>query len=185
MSKNSNVIKTEGENPPKVGLSDVDEAEKMDESKSCLNEPAIQTANQNFNVDVANKIEDYRNAADSSKSSIDGKEENMIEKYVKKLEEKDDKFINKPKFISYKKPKKQIDGLIKWTGETWSCTVCGKIADPQNKLHGKSNLKRHTEIHVDGMSFLCYNCGKSFKNSNSHKTHMYRCVKIQDKTNIF
>ena len=65
--------------------------------------------------------------------------------------------------------------LIEWTGENWRCTQCGKLST--NTGLGKSNLKRHTQIHMEGLSFPCNLCGKEFRCSNNFTTHMYRSHK--------
>ena len=62
--------------------------------------------------------------------------------------------------------------LIEWNGENWSCTSCGKIAT--KTADGKKNLKRHTQIHMEGLSFPCNFCGKEFRCSNNLMTHIYR-----------
>ena len=65
--------------------------------------------------------------------------------------------------------------LIEWNGETWSCTVCGKMA---NKTpDGKKNLKRHTQTHLDGVSYPCNLCGKEFRSSVNLCQHLYRLHK--------
>ena len=53
--------------------------------------------------------------------------------------------------------KQNMTKLIEWNGENWSCSVCGKIANR------KRNLERHTQTHMEGISFHCSLCGKQFR----------------------
>ena len=69
--------------------------------------------------------------------------------------------------------KQKMTELVGWNGETWSCTVCGKLAAKPNVL-GKSNLKRHTQTHMEGLTYPCNLCGKEFRSDNQYKQHMYR-----------
>ena len=57
--------------------------------------------------------------------------------------------------------KQKMTELIKWNGDHWSCTVCGKKANPTHD--GKRNLKRHTQTHMEGVSFTCNLCEKEFR----------------------
>ena len=52
------------------------------------------------------------------------------------------------------------------------CTVCGKKQG--NESGAKSNLKRHIETHLEGLSFSCQLCGKTFRSTNSFNTHKTR-----------
>ena len=51
--------------------------------------------------------------------------------------------------------------LVEWNGQPWSCTVCGKLAAKPNVL-GKSNIMRHTQTHMEGLTYPCILCGKEF-----------------------
>ena len=48
----------------------------------------------------------------------------------------------------------------------FKCTVCGKIAAQ------KPNLKRHIEIHIEGLSIPCKNCHLSFRSRSSLYQHV-------------
>ena len=47
-----------------------------------------------------------------------------------------------------------------------SCTVCGKTSS------SRKDLKRHIETHIEGLSFPCDECDKSFRSRHSLRTHM-------------
>ena len=49
----------------------------------------------------------------------------------------------------------------------WSCKVCGKT------MRGKTNMKRHAEIHIEGVSHVCQDCRMIFHTSNALRTHRY------------
>lgn len=51
------------------------------------------------------------------------------------------------------------------------CTHCGKIASKGN--NGKGNMRNHVETHLEGNSFDCQLCGKTFRSRNSFNTHRY------------
>ena len=52
------------------------------------------------------------------------------------------------------------------------CTHCGKIASKGNlKQQCRQNMRNHVETHLDGLSFDCKLCGKTFRSRNSHKVH--------------
>ena len=58
--------------------------------------------------------------------------------------------------------KQKMDDLIEKNGVNWSCKVCGKVANKTN-ISWKRNLQRHTQIHIEGLSYTCNLCGKEFR----------------------
>ena len=64
-----------------------------------------------------------------------------------------------------------IDGNFK-------CTICGKVAVAGNKpALARSNLGNHIETHLEGLSFSCQLCGKTFRSRNSLNCHKYQIHK--------
>ena len=58
--------------------------------------------------------------------------------------------------------------------ETLSCAICGKIVRGKNR---KWDMKKHLEVHTEGVSYNCPVCQKSFRSKNSftyHKSHYHR-----------
>ena len=49
-----------------------------------------------------------------------------------------------------------------------ACTICGKTAKG-NRV--KDIISQHMETHIDGISFSCEHCGKSFRSKNSLRSH--------------
>ena len=58
--------------------------------------------------------------------------------------------------------------FIKTLGpKEFQCTQCGKIASK------KSNLVKHVETHIEGLSYPCKICGKTFRSRNILFHHKY------------
>ena len=62
----------------------------------------------------------------------------------------------------------QIEEMIEKNKGVWKCKICGKISGR------KDVIRKHAEIHIDGMSHPCNICSKTFKNRNGLNTHNYR-----------
>ena len=52
---------------------------------------------------------------------------------------------------------RKLDSLMKKVNGVWSCSVCGKTNSRAAKL------KRHVEIHLEGVIHPCPDCGKEFR----------------------
>ena len=65
--------------------------------------------------------------------------------------------------------------MIDTTGKNWKCTICGKEAMSQD---AKGQLKRHTQVHMEGISYPCNLCGREYKYKNKLKFHQ---IKIHGK----
>ena len=66
----------------------------------------------------------------------------------------------------------QIKGLYKKIDGSWSCLSCDYTSSS-----GHSNIRRHVEIHLKGLSYICNLCDKEFglKNSlNWHKSTVHK-----------
>ena len=61
---------------------------------------------------------------------------------------------------------KKNEMLVKKSG-VYYCNLCGHSGSDSR------NMKRHTEIHIEGMAYICTHCGKSFRSRNSFRTHKY------------
>ena len=46
------------------------------------------------------------------------------------------------------------------------CTVC------QKEMKKPSDMKRHLETHLTGLSYECQYCGKTFRSVNAHRQHI-------------
>ena len=57
-----------------------------------------------------------------------------------------------------------------------SCGVCGKAGD--NTKNRRQNMRNHVETHMEGLSFPCQSCDKTFRSRESlrvHKNRYHRC----------
>ena len=68
--------------------------------------------------------------------------------------------------------------LVKAKDGTYSCGVCGKAGNlnirPANQ---KQNMRNHVETHMEGLSFPCQSCDRTFRSRNSlhfHKSKYHR-----------
>ena len=52
---------------------------------------------------------------------------------------------------------------------TFSCRLCGKAGVKQ-----RFNMKNHIETHLEGLSFPCQHCGKTFRSRNNLYIHKFR-----------
>ena len=56
-------------------------------------------------------------------------------------------------------------------GGSVRCTICGKVNSGRD---GKRNLENHIETHLEGLSFPCHLCGKTFRSQNASNVHKSR-----------
>ena len=60
--------------------------------------------------------------------------------------------------------------LYEKTDEGWNCLVC----DYTKKESGSTSIRKHIEIHVDGLVYTCNVCSKEFRSRNILKMHKSR-----------
>ena len=56
--------------------------------------------------------------------------------------------------------------MIEKNEGVWTCKVCGKTTA------SKGNIRKHAEIHIEGMSFACHLCSKTFLNRPGLQSHI-------------
>ena len=62
---------------------------------------------------------------------------------------------------------RQIEELIEKVGvKQYKCKPCGKISTQ------KSNANEHAEVHMEGLSFSCHMCEKTFRSRQSLRKHI-------------
>jgi len=59
----------------------------------------------------------------------------------------------------------KIDEILTKTDGVITCTACGKSGTHPG------NMKRHVQTHIDGLSYTCNICNKSFRSKNSFQNH--------------
>ena len=57
--------------------------------------------------------------------------------------------------------------IEKWDDGRYQCIICGKVSVNRKR----SDMRKHIEIHIDGLSYTCDICQKKFKSKNSLSTH--------------
>ena len=67
---------------------------------------------------------------------------------------------------------RQIEELIEKVGvKQYKCKPCGKINTK------KTNANEHAEVHMEGLSFSCHMCEKTFRSRTSQRMHIkHRCL---------
>ena len=58
---------------------------------------------------------------------------------------------------SFEETKKVVDDMISKDGDSWFCKTCNKSAK------SNSQIRKHAEMHIEGLSFPCLICGKTFR----------------------
>ena len=61
---------------------------------------------------------------------------------------------------------KIVTYIVKNSDGTNSCGMCGK-----NFGRKSSHIKNHVETHIEGLSFPCQKCDKTFRSRHSLQTH--------------
>merc|ERR1712126_504784 len=56
--------------------------------------------------------------------------------------------------------------VVQEEDKNYRCTVCEK------RMSHKTNMKKHLETHMTGLSYDCQHCGKTFRSSNSRNNHL-------------
>ena len=64
----------------------------------------------------------------------------------------------------------KIRELYEKTGESSNCLVC----DYTKKESGSGSIRKHVEIHIDGLVYTCNLCSKEFRSRNILKMHKSR-----------
>ena len=98
-------------------------------------------------------------------------DENISDSYEGKLEagvpfEKQEKYIHSEK----ENLAKEISSLVEKINGIWTCRVCGKVT----ARNAPSCIARHAEVHIDGVSHTCNQCGTAARSSNALEKHIAR-----------
>ena len=77
--------------------------------------------------------------------------------------------VNSDKFTDIEElDAKIMEHIEKVSGGKWMCNICERI------MNSRADVRRHVEIHFDGLSFPCPHCTKVAKTSNSLRKHISR-----------
>jgi len=120
-------------------------------------------SNQNAQPKMEEKEEDdnemkFQNTNDTEKIYDErNKSENKSQLITYNLESSDKSEINM-----------KINELLTKSDGLFRCRSCGKSSKD------KTNMKRHIETHIDGLSYSCQMCDKTFRTSQAFHTHTGR-----------
>ena len=67
----------------------------------------------------------------------------------------------------------KIKELYERVDEVWRCLAC-----EYTTTNSSSNVRRHVETHLDGLSYSCNLCNKEFRLKNTLNMHKYKVHKI-------
>ena len=70
--------------------------------------------------------------------------------------------------LSQKEINEKIKELYQKTDGGWSCLSCDFTSTDKSS---SSNMRRHVETHIDGLSYKCNLCSKEFRLRNSFNVH--------------
>ena len=68
----------------------------------------------------------------------------------------------------------EVDSLIEKQDGRWTCKVCGKT--PARNTH--SEIARHVEVHIEGVSHKCNQCETVARSSHALESHVYKFHKV-------
>ena len=66
---------------------------------------------------------------------------------------------------------KQTADLYQNKGGVFSCLACNYTSSDHRGRSGRWLMKRHIEVHLDGLSYPCKLCNKEFRSKNSLIKH--------------
>lgn len=72
----------------------------------------------------------------------------------------------------------KIRELTEVIGDRCKCKICGKETSGRNR---RQDLGNHIETHLEGISFDCHLCGKTFRSRNLLRCHVSRICKNRQK----
>ena len=138
--------------------------------------PYVQTSNQEAENEI--HIGDFENSKQRMKSqkssmiNIDDKysaTENVIDNVSGDESEPNTSQVSIPNDIS---PLQNAAQYVEKTMDNkFKCTICGKVSNT------KQNSQYHIETHLEGLSYDCKTCGKSFRSRRSFVAH--KCSNFQ------
>ena len=70
----------------------------------------------------------------------------------------------------YDKAKRAVDAIVMKSENGWTCKTCGKTT----KGISSSQIRKHAEIHIEGLRFPCQLCGNTFRSREALKCHKTR-----------
>jgi len=119
-------------------------------------EPYEDEAQPRFILRCGSKIESIRvnfEKEEDDKAFVGAKDLNLTNKTVA-LDTQDESEI-----------KSKISEMLRKVDGNLTCTMCGKVG------RDVRNMRRHAETHIDGLSYPCNICDKTFRNKHQLQCH--------------
>ena len=121
----------------------------------------------NNSQDVNEPDEDFENLENTQRSyTKDIELQNMDMKYKNRKVDRAVSVVAQQGSNVYEEARRAVDQLVMKVGDSWVCKTCDKSA--------KTNcqIRKHAEIHIEGLSFPCRICGDTFRSRKllSHHT---------------
>ena len=76
-----------------------------------------------------------------------------------------------PNSSTYEEAKRAVDEIVMKIEDGWMCKACNKT------VKQSSQIRKHAETHIEGLSFPCQLCGNSFRSRiqlGDHKRRSHR-----------
>ena len=111
-------------------------------------------------------LDDYmpRIFEESSLSNNKRIQERKIESYAKKYDKTVSVVTNQGTDV-YEEAKRAVDDILIKEGDCWVCNVCNKSSKKN------CDMRKHAEVHIEGLSFPCQLCGDTFRSRTQLSTH--------------
>ena len=74
---------------------------------------------------------------------------------------------------SWAEAKQAVDELVIKDGDIWLCKTCGKT------MKTNCHIRKHAEVHIEGLSFPCSSCNQTFRSRNILSKHKQRQHKFK------
>ena len=68
----------------------------------------------------------------------------------------------------YDEARRAVDELVMKVEDGWKCRACGKTTKGTS-----SQIRKHAEIHIEGLAFPCQLCGNTFRSRKALSNHKY------------
>ena len=117
--------------------------------------------------------EDVETSHTQEETILDNVEDNDKYNAPKKRIPKADRSVAVVSSASNVEAKVAVDDLVEKTENGYMCKACGKISTSKTS----SDIRSHAEIHIEGLSFDCQLCDKTFRSRgllNHHKVDYHR-----------
>ena len=84
-----------------------------------------------------------------------------------KYERNHEKAVVLADYATLEETKKVVDDMIVKDGDIWVCKTCNKTAKYNTQI------RKHVEMHIVGLSFPCLICGKIFRSRSHLSRHKF------------